>query len=336
MSEQTEKLWDVIIVGAGPAGLAAGLYTARDRFETLMLEKNGLPGGQIMLTERIENYPGYENITGPALVDHMVNQVKQFGAELKTNAECTRLEKLDDGNLRVTTADDEQFTARVVILSPGSDYRQLGVPGEKELAGAGVSYCGTCDAPFFRDRHVVSIGGGNTAVEEAIHLAKFCSKVTVVHRRQEFRAQQILVEELHDVAKERGNIELKLDTVCEEIVGADGKVTAAKLRNVQTDEVEDYACEGVFIFVGMVPNTPWLSDVIDLDDNDFIIADPVYMRTRTPGVFVAGDCRNAAALQLATACGDGVVAAMMMKHYLKDPDWWFHDAQKDRQQPVGW
>lgn len=334
MADQSE--YEVIIVGAGPAGLAAGLYSARDRFSTLLLEKNGLPGGQIMLTERIENYPGYENITGPALVDHMVKQVTNFGAEIKTSAECVRLERLDDGRLRVTTSDDDQYTAKVVILSPGSDYRQLGVPGEKEFAGAGVSYCGTCDAPFFRDQHVVSIGGGNTGIEEAIHLAKFCSKVTLVHRRQEFRAQAVLVEELHQVAEERGNIELRLDTVCEEILGAGGKVNAARLRNVKTEAVEDYACNGVFIFVGMVPNTTWLTPLIELDENDFIIADPTYMRSKVPGVFVAGDCRNAAALQLATACGDGVVAAMMMKQYLKNPDWWRHDARQDTQQPVGW
>jgi thioredoxin reductase (NADPH) len=326
--------YDVIIVGAGPAGLAAGLYAARDRFSTLMLEKNGLPGGQIMLTERIENYPGYEKVTGPELVDHMVKQCTSFGAELKTNTAADKLERLDDGTLQIT-ADGEVYTSRVVILSPGSDYRMLGVPGEKEHAGAGVSYCGTCDAPFFRDKEVVSIGGGNTAVEEAIHLAKFASKLTVVHRRQEFRAQQILVEELMEEKEKRGNIELKLDTVCTDILG-ENKVEAARLQNVKTGQTEDYPTDGVFIFVGMVPNTPWLEDVVELDDNNFIKADPVYMRTKVPGVFVAGDCRTAAVLQLATACGDGVIAAMMMKQYLKDPAWWHHDATGDTQPAVGW
>ncbi|MCG3181030.1 MAG: Thioredoxin reductase [Phycisphaerae bacterium] len=334
MAELGEGQYDVIIVGAGPAGLAAGLYAARDRFKTLMLEKNGLPGGQIMLTGRIENYPGYENIPGPALVDHMVKQVKSFGAELKANCPAERIERLDDGSFTVHTAKGA-FSARVIILSPGSDYRRLDVPGEKKHAGAGVSYCGTCDAPFFRDKHVVSIGGGNTAVEEAIHLAKFASKVTVVHRRAEFRAQKILVEELHRVAKERGNIEFKLEAGVTEILG-DKKVDAVTLKDLKSGAAERFACDGVFIFVGMIPNTGWLKGFVELDGNDFIKADPAYMRTRVPGVFVAGDCRTAAAMQLATACGDGVVAAMMMKQHLKDPAWWTRTAEPEAAAAGGW
>ncbi len=337
MPSHSDADYDVIIIGAGPAGLAAGLYTARDRYRTLLLDKRGLPGGQIMLTERIENYPGYEFISGPDLVEHMVKQVRNFGAELRANVEVVKLERADDGLLRATTADDERITAPVMILSPGSDYRLLGVPGEEKFAGSGVSYCGTCGAPFFKDREVVSVGGGNTAIEEAIHLAKFCSKVTVVHRRDEFRAQKVLVEELHETAEKRGNIEFRLETVVEEILG-DGKVTAARLKNVKTGATDDYACDGVFIFVGMVPNTGWLKGFVELDENGFIKADPKYMRTRVPGVFVVGDCRAAAVLQLATACGDGVVAAMMMKQYLKNPGWWQHDLEpaESSTEPVGW
>lgn len=329
--------YDVIIVGAGPAGLAAGLYAARDRFRTLILEKRGLPGGQIMLTERIENYPGYEFISGPDLVSQMVKQCETFGAEIRSNVEAVRLERLDDGTLKITTGEGEAIAARVIILTPGSDYRPLGVPGEMKFRGSGVSYCGTCDAPFFKGKHVVSIGGGNTAVEETIHLANFAAKVTMVHRRNEFRAQKVLVEELHATAGKKGNIVFKLSCAVDEIYG-DGAVRGVKLRNIATGEVEDYPCDGVFVFVGMTPNTGWLKGAVELDEAGFIKADTRFMRTMTPGVFVAGDCRAAATMQLATACGDGVVAAMMMKRYLKDPDWWFHDLAiaKDGAAAAGW
>lgn len=329
--------YDVIIVGGGPAGLAAGLYASRDRLATLILEKRGLPGGQIMLTERIENYPGYEFISGPDLVSQMTKQCETFGAELRSNVEAARLERLPDGTLKIVTTEDESFTTRVVILSPGSDYRPLGVPGEEKFRGSGVSYCGTCDAPFFKDKHVVSIGGGNTAVEETIHLANFAAKVTMVHRRNEFRAQKVLVEELNVVASKQGNIELRMSSAVDEILG-DSAVRAVRLRNIATGSVEDYACDGVFVFVGMVPNTGWLKGVVELDANGFIKAESRFMRTMVPGVFVAGDCRAAAAMQLATATGDGVVAAMSIKRYLKDPDWWFHDLApaEGGVEPVGW
>lgn len=320
-----KNVYDVIIVGAGPAGLAAGVYTGRDRYSTLMLDK-GVPGGQINLTDRIENYPGYMKIGGPELVAVMREQCETFGVEFEEGAEATSLTREDDGTLVVNVNEEQDYRARSIILTPGSDYRQLGVPGEQEFrsAGSGVSYCGTCDAPFFKDKVVVSVGAGNTGVEEALHLGKFCKKVYLVHRRQEFRAQQILVEELMS-KKDELNIELVLDTVVESI-GGQGKVEHVVTRNVKTDEKGQLDCEGVFIFVGMIPNTDWLKGSITLDDNGFIVCDTAYLRTNMQGVFVAGDCRVAAALQLATSCGDGVLAAMGIKQYLKDPDWWFHAA----------
>ena len=337
MAATPDVEFDVIIIGAGPAGLAAALYTARDRYKTLLLEKRGLPGGQIMLTERIENYPGFEFISGPDLVNNMVRQCQTFGADLRNNTEVEKLERLDDGTLRVTTAEHQSFTARAIILSPGSDYRPLGVPGEMEFRGSGVSYCGTCDAPFFRGKHVVAVGGGNTAVEESIHLANFAAKVTMVHRRNEFRAQKVLVEELNSVVAKKGNIQLRMESAVEAILGTD-KVNGVRLKNLASGQVEDYDCDGVFIFVGMDPNTGWLKGFLELDEYGFVKADPKFMRTMVPGVFVVGDCRTAAPLQLATACGDGVTAALMMKRYLKDPDWWFHDLEpaEDGVEPVGW
>ncbi len=321
-----EKQYDVIIVGGGPAGLAAALYASRDRYSTLVLEKNGLPGGQILLTERIENYPGYEQVTGPGLIDHMVKQVRRFQAELATGQEVTSLVRREDGRLEVqTNAGEGRFLARAVILAPGSDYRKLGVPGEDELRQAGkVSYCATCDGAFFRDKHVLTVGGGNTAVEDTIYLARrFARKVTMVHRRREFRAQQVLVEELRELAKEK-DIDIKLPYVPLRLVPAPGgeQIDHVELRNVETGAIENLKVDGVFVFVGMVPNTKFLRSVVAIDEAGYIACDCTTLKTSLPGVFVAGDCRQQAAMQLATACGDGVVAAMMLKEHFRHPDGW--------------
>ncbi|HDS83689.1 MAG TPA: thioredoxin-disulfide reductase [Phycisphaerales bacterium] len=318
----THKEYDCIIVGAGPAGLGAGLYAARDRAKTILLEKF-YPGGQINTTDRIENYPGYAKIGGPDLVMKMLEQVQAFGGEVKTSAEVSGLIRRDDGRIEVRT-DDEVYLGRVVILASGSSYRHLDVPGEQAFrqAGAGVSYCGTCDAPFFKDKTVVSVGGGNTAVEDTLHLAKYAKKVIMVHRRQQFRATQVLVEELmQKVNADDSNIELRLDATLTAIEGKD-RVERAVIKNVKTDQTETISCDGVFIFVGMVPNTDFLKGFVDLTEAGFIKCDTAYLRTNIPGVFVAGDCRIGAAMQLVTAVADGVNAAMWMKHYLRDPDWW--------------
>jgi thioredoxin reductase (NADPH) len=327
--------YDCIIVGAGPAGLAAALYAARDRFKTLVLEKL-LPGGQINNTDRIENYPGIPRIDGPGLIQQMQNQAEDFGTQIKTGTEVTKLEKLSDGKLAVCS-DEEEFVTRSVILAPGSDYRKLGVPGEQEFrsAGAGVSYCGTCDAPFFKGKCVVAVGGGNTAVEETLHLTKFADQVTIIHRRDEFRATRVLAEELLQKANEPdSNLTIKYSTVAIAIQG-EGKVQSVRLKDVKTGAEQDYPCDGVFIFIGMVPNTGFLKGFVELTDHGFIKCDCAYLRTGVPGVFVAGDCRIGAAMQLATAAGDGVIAAMMTKQYFRDPKWW-NEPVSDLLQPGGW
>ncbi len=319
-------IYDVIIVGTGPAGLAAALYAARDRYRTLLLDKNGLPGGQIMLTDAIENYPGYEHVTGFELIEHMKAQVLNFQAELKVNQAVTGLARRDENLLEVTCNDGEAvFGARAVILSPGSDYRRLDVPGEDEMRQATrVSYCATCDGAFFRDKEVLVIGGGNTAVEDAIYLAtRFTKKITMIHRRTEFRAQQILVDELYETAAEH-DIDIKLPYVLERIVpSADGKdIDHVDIKNVDGGAVEQLTVDGVFVFVGMVPNTGFLRGVVEMNEAGFIACDCTTLKTSMPGVFVAGDCRQRAAMQLATACADGVVAAMMLKDYYRDPSTW--------------
>ncbi len=322
----SEDVLDVAIVGGGPAALAAALYAARDRYRTVILEKNGLPGGQIMLTERIENYPGYRTVTGPDLVRTMREQAEAFGAEIAVNQAVDALAHRQDGTVELGVNDGEKtYLARAVILAPGSDYRQLGVPGEDEMRRATrVSYCATCDGAFYRDKHILAVGGGNTAVEDTIYLAKrFVRRTTMIHRRKEFRAQQVLVEELYATAKEK-DIDIKLPYVLEEIVpNADGtEIDNVKIRNVETDVIEELKVDGVFMFVGMAPNTGWLAGAVEMNDAGYVACDPTTLRTSMPGVFVAGDCRQRAAMQLVTACADGVLAAMMLKHYFRDPASW--------------
>ena len=329
------KIYDSIIIGAGPAGLAAALYNARDRFETLVLEKF-YPGGQIINTDRIENFPGFENISGADLIQKLQAQAEKFGTKFATSREVKSLDKLPDGNIKVN-CDSEELVSKTVILAPGSSYRNLGVPGEETFrnAGAGVSYCGTCDAPFFKGKKVVAVGGGNTALEEALHVAKFAGELTLVHRRQEFRATKILVEELMEkVNKPNSNIKLQLDTVVTAIEG-EGKVEKVVFKNVKTGRQEDFPCDGIFIFVGMIPNTVFLKGFVELTQAGFVKCDTAFLRTNVPGIFAAGDCRVAASMQLATAVGDGVTAAMAMKQYFRDINWW-NEPVSDSLQPGGW
>ncbi len=338
MSE--DSLWDVVIVGGGPAGLAAALYAARDRYRTLVLEKNGLPGGQIMLTDRVENYPGIVKIGGFELIEEQKKQATNFGAEIVANQACTGISRRDDGVLVIEVNGGEKtHRAKAVILAPGSDYRRLGVPGEDEMRQATrVSYCATCDGAFYRDKHVLCVGGGNTAVEDAVYLAtRFCKKVTLIHRRTEFRAQEVLVEELHKVAVEH-DIDVKLPYVIEEIVPNADKTDLdhVLIKNVQTDQTEPLKVDGVFIFVGMNPNTGFAKDAVEIDQAGYIACDPVALKTSMPGVFVAGDCRQLAAMQLATACADGVVAAMGLKAYYRDPSEWDKQTGGGNGGPQGW
>ncbi len=330
-----DTLYDVIIIGAGPAGFGAALYSSRDRHRTLILERM-IPGGQIYNTDRIENYPGIPRIDGPSLIDQMQKQAESFGTEIRTGSEVTDIKRLADGRIEIHSHKD-RYHAKAVVLALGSSYRKLGVPGEDEFrnAGAGVSYCGTCDAPFFRDKEVVSIGGGNTAVEETLHLLKYVKKATLIHRRCEFRADKVLVEELLSKAKEpNSSLVIRYDSLVTAIQGS-GRVQSVRIKNVKTGAEEDYPCDGAFIFVGMVPNTAFLKGIVDLTHQGFIWCDCAYLRTSIPGVFAAGDCRIGAAMQLATAVADGVNAAMMIKQYFRDPQWW-KKPLSDVSQPAGW
>lgn len=301
---------DVVIIGGGPAGLTAAIYAARSRLATLMIEKMS-PGGQVLVTDRVDNYPGFpEGITGFELVDRMAAQARRFGVSEMT-AEVTGVEPAADGLVSVSISSGGPVLARGVIIATGASHRKLGVPGEEEYAGRGVSYCATCDGPFFRDQEVAVVGGGDSAVQEAIFLTKFASKVYLIHRRDQLRAVKILQEKAFSNPK----IEFVWDSVVEEVLGDDSGVTGVRVANVRDGSTRVLAVTGLFVFIGMVPNTGFLKGVVEMDQRGFILADE-WMRTSMTGVYAAGDCRAKPLLQIVTAVSDGATAAFAIEHAL--------------------
>ena len=315
-SEPTADVYDIIIVGAGIAGLSAAIYTTRERLGTLLLERQ-MPGGQILLTARVENYPGFpEPINGMELADRLTQQAKRFGAVIETGAEVTKVEPVTEGEARlleVHARGGKRFRGRALILAVGSEYRRLGAPGEQRLSGYGVSYCGTCDAPFYRDKHVVVVGGGNTAVDEGIHILGFADRVTFVLRGEAFRAEKILLDEL---AQHGDRVTVLKHTAVEEILG-EQRVEAVCLRELESGKQRPYACDGVFVFIGLDPLTEWLKGTVDLSEDGFIRTDACRLTTSEEGIWAAGDVRTDTLKQAATAAADGVTAALNAKEYLK-------------------
>ena len=301
--------YDVVIVGGGPAGLAAAVYAARGELKTVVLERTAL-GGQVAQTHAIDNYPGFpEGVTGPELTERMAAQARRFGAEFRTE-EVRNIEP--EGDLKNVTSNKTQYSVPVVILAMGADPRHLGVPGEKELRGRGVSYCGTCDAPFFREKKVVVVGGGDTALKEALFIAKFAGEVVIVHRRQEFRAEKIYQTEVRNNPK----ISFELDCVVERIVG-ENAVAGVVVRNVKTEEKRTLDCQGVFIFVGHVPNTGFLCDLFGSECGEHLSTD-TDMMTAISGIYAVGDVRKDSCRQVATAVGEGATAALAAEHLISD------------------
>ena len=313
--KEEASVHDVIIIGAGIAGLSAAIYTTRERLATLILEKL-YPGGQILTTARVENYPGFPDpIGGMELADRLSRQAQRFGAEIITSAAVDRLVPcLQDGcTFTDVFVGETRRRGRAVLLCVGSEYRKLGCPGEKELTGYGVSYCGTCDAPFYEGKHVVVVGGGNTALDEGLHLLKFVRRLTYVVLDPEFRAEKILQEEL---ANHPDKVTTHFESTVTEIFG-EKKVTGVRVKNAKTGEETEVACDGVFVFIGLAPQTAFLQGTLDLDPQGFIRTDACTLRTSLPGVWAAGDVRAGALKQAATAAGEGVVAALGAKEYLK-------------------
>ncbi|MFO7956165.1 MAG: thioredoxin-disulfide reductase [Candidatus Brocadiia bacterium] len=301
--------YEVVVIGAGVAGLAAALYTGRALMKTVVLEKTVI-GGQIIESYDVDNYPGFpEGITGADLVEQMVEHVEKFDVTIDQSG--ARDVQLVDGNLKRVITDDGELLAPIVIVASGATHRKLDVPGEQRLSGHGVSYCATCDGPFFRDKKLVVVGGGDSATTEGVFLTRFASEVKLIHRRQGFRATPAHVQE----AEENDKIEFILDTVVTEIDG-DDKVEGVTTENVKTGETRRIDCDGVFIFIGHEPNTGFLKSVLPDFAGDVIPVD-YNMETDIPGLYAAGDVRKGSYRQVGTAIGEGITAAMHAEDRIK-------------------
>jgi len=299
--------YDVIIIGAGPAGLTAGLYSGRARLKTLILESLA-PGGTLLKTEKIEDYPGFSEITGVELAKRMEDQALMFGAEIRSEpvVEIAWKEGLKD-----VKTEENEYQAGAVIIAAGGEPKKLGVPGEKELAGRGVSYCALCDGAFFKGQEIAVAGGGNSAVEEAVFLTKYARKVAIIHRRDTFRAQKVIQER----ALRDPKIEVIWNTVVEEVHGK-SKVEALSLKNLQSGERRRLDVTGLFIFIGFVPNQV-KGLHLEHDERGFIVTNEK-METVCPGIFAAGDIRSQVVRQVTNAAGDGTIAAVMAEKYLEE------------------
>ena len=290
--------------------MTTAIYAQRDRFDSLVIEKKNV-GGNAYLTEKIENYPGFTNISGPKLMDRMANQAVTYGAEIKTGVELEKIEKESTVfNIKTNMGD---YRSKTVVLAVGSTYRKLNIPGEEELIGAGIHFCATCDGAFYRDKEILVIGGGNSALEEGIFLAGFCKKVTIVNRSESFKASPTYIEKLNDI----DNITVHHNkSSLEFLSGDDGLFRALKVEDKASGSKTELQADGVFIFIGLIPNTEVLKDVISLDEKGFIKTSGLG-ETSVPGIFAAGDCREGAIAQVAAATGGGVLASYGIKDYLK-------------------
>jgi thioredoxin reductase (NADPH) len=310
----------LIIIGGGPAGYTAALYAARGDLQPLVIE--GFQwGGQLMITSDVENYPGYaEGVLGPQMMQDFRRQAERFGAEFLTD-DVTRVD-FSERPFRVYVGDDE-FRAETVIVATGASARQLGLESERALHGRGVTYCATCDAAFYRDQEVVVVGGGDSAMEEALFLTKFAGKVTIVHRRDEFRASQIMLNR----AREHEKIEFVTNAVVDEVLGADdGKVRGVRLRDVRSDETWELPVDGVFVAIGHDPTTALFLEQLDHDDGGYLVTKRHSTETNVPGIFAAGDVQDHVYRQAVTAAGSGCMAALDAERFLAAQEGHLHEA----------
>ncbi|EKU48500.1 thioredoxin-disulfide reductase [Staphylococcus massiliensis] len=307
MTEQVE--YDVAIIGAGPAGMTAAVYASRANLSTVMIER-GMPGGQMANTEEVENFPGFDFITGPDLSTKMFEHAKKFGAEY-TYGDIKGIE--DKGDYKVVDLGSKTVTAKAVIISTGAEYKKIGVPGEEELGGRGVSYCAVCDGAFFKDKNVYVIGGGDSAVEEGTFLTKFAKKVTVIHRRDELRAQKIL----QDRAFKNDKMDFIWSHTLQSINEKDGKVGSITIESTKDGSEQTLDADGVFVYIGMKPLTQPFSDLGITNDVGYIQTDDA-MKTNVAGIFAAGDVREKGLRQIVTATGDGSIAAQSAIAYIEE------------------
>lgn len=303
----SDSHYDCLIIGGGPGGLTAGIYAARAGMKVLLLEKAAV-GGQILVTDFIENYPGFpKGLTGWELVEAMKTQAENFGVPIESR-EVTSVDFTGDVK-KVNLSDGAALTATTVILATGASPKKLGVPGEKQFIGKGISTCATCDAPFYRNKAVAAVGGGDTAVQESLYLTKFVDKVYLIHRRDQLRATKIL----QDRVLANDKVEILWDSIVTKVDGLFG-LDKVLVENVKTGETRELAVEGCFIWVGILPNTDFLGGAVEVDDGGFIVTD-ARMQTSVPGVFAVGDVRNTPLRQVATAVGDAAIAAVSAEHY---------------------
>lgn len=304
-------MYDVIVIGAGPGGMTAALYASRADLSVLVIER-GAPGGQLMNTAEVENYPGFASIEGPDLALKMYENSSNFGA---THAYGNVVKLETEGSIRKVITEDETYEAKTVIIASGSDHRKIEVPGEEELAGRGVSYCAVCDGAFFKDRHLYVIGGGDSAVEEGLYLTQFASKVTIVHRRDELRAQKIL----QDRAFKNEKVDFLWNKTPLSINGDGVKVTSLTLKDTQTGEESTVEAEGIFVYIGLDPLTEPFKDLGITNENGWIVTNE-HMETSIPGVYAIGDVRETVLRQIATAVGDGSIAGQEVYKYITELD----------------
>jgi thioredoxin reductase (NADPH) len=308
------EIENVIIIGSGPAGYTAALYTARANLQPLVIE-GFMWGGLLQQTTDVENFPGYpQGVMGPQMMQDLRDQAERFGTRFITD-NATRVVPGSGGEPHEVHVHDEIYRARTVVLSMGAEHKKLGVPGEEELSGRGVSYCATCDAAFFKDRRTIIVGGGDSAMEEAIFLAKFSSTVTIVHRREEFRASKIML----DRARATENIEFMTPYVVEAFLpGENGALGKARLREVHTEEIVEIPMDGAFIAVGHEPQSEIVDGIVDIDENGYVITEGKSTRTNVPGIFAAGDLVDHTYRQAITAAGSGCQAALDAEWYMRD------------------
>ncbi|MBW3634285.1 MAG: FAD-dependent oxidoreductase, partial [Chloroflexi bacterium] len=309
-TEAKRQFYDLIVIGSGPAGLTAALYAAREGIDTLVIERGGV-GGQAGITERLDNFPGFpEGVSGVEFADRLRAQAERFGVEILQAQEARDI-GTDGDYCVVRTADGGEYGCWAILLATGSTYSRLGVPGEDDFIGAGVHFCATCDGPFYRDQEVLVVGGGNSAAEESIFLTRFASKVTIAVRGERMKASQVVRESVESDPK----IEVLTGVVVGEFRG-DGRLRSVVLGDTHTGKQREMTPAGVFVFVGLTPNTGFVRDRIATDERGFILTD-AGLQTNVPGIFAAGDCRAGSTNQAASAAGEGAAAALAIRRYLE-------------------
>ncbi len=302
--------YDLIVVGGGPSGLTAALYAAREGLDVLVIERAGL-GGQAGVTERLDNFPGFpDGIGGAEFADRLALQARRFGVEMLQAQDVIRL-RVEGESRYIQTSDGVEYGAEAILVSTGSTYRRLGVPGEDDLIGSGVHFCATCDGPFYKGRHVAVVGGGNSAGEESLFLTRFVDKVTLLVRGTQLSASKVVIDKIEDSAK----IEVRYNTEIAELLG-EGKLTGLTIRDRKSGATEQIEPAGLFVFIGLSPNVDWLPKEIERDPAGFLVTSPT-LETSIPGVFAAGDVRRGSTKQAASAAGEGATAALMIREYLK-------------------